>query len=62
LLSHHLSGRAGRNGEHNHPEITMSSVPMAEHMIPIRANDWPAVAEILLASARKVGLWIQHDY
>ena len=41
-------------GEHNHPEITMSSVPMAEHMIPIRANDWPAVAEILLASARKV--------
>lgn len=41
-------------GEHNHPEITMHSVPMAEHMTHIRANDWQAVAEILAASARKV--------
>ena len=41
-------------GEHNHPEITMNSVPMAEHMRHIRANDWEAVAEALLASARKV--------
>ena len=41
-------------GEHNHPEITMNSVPMAEHMVPIRSNNWPAVAEILAASARKV--------
>lgn len=41
-------------GEHNHPEITMNSAPMAEHMIPIRANNWPVVAEILAASARKV--------
>jgi aspartate racemase len=41
-------------GEHNHPEITMNSVPMAEHMTHIRANDWQAVAEVLLASARKL--------
>ncbi len=41
-------------GEHNHPEITMNSVPMAEHMHHIRANDWEAVAEILAVSARKV--------
>ncbi|MDT4897624.1 MAG: aspartate racemase [Acidobacteriota bacterium] len=41
-------------GEHNHPEITMNSVPMAEHMRHIRANNWEAVAEVLLASARKV--------
>lgn len=41
-------------GEHNHPEITMNSVPMAEHMDNIRANDWEAVAEALAASARKV--------
>ncbi len=41
-------------GEHNHPEITMNSVPMAEHMRHIRANDWEAVAEALAASARKV--------
>jgi aspartate racemase len=41
-------------GEHNHPEITMNSVPLAEHMRHIRANDWEALAETLVASARKV--------
>jgi aspartate racemase len=41
-------------GEHNHPEITMSSVPLAEHMRFVRANDWKGLAEALLASARKV--------
>jgi aspartate racemase len=41
-------------GEHNHPEITMNSMPMAEHMPPIRANDWEAVAKLLAASAHKV--------
>ena len=41
-------------GEHNHPEITMNSVPMAEHMPLIRAGDWEGVAEILAASARKI--------
>lgn len=41
-------------GEHNHPEITMNSVPMAEHMRPIRENDWEGVANILAASAQKV--------
>ncbi len=41
-------------GEHNHPEITMNSVPMAQHMRHIRANDWRAVAEALASSARKV--------
>ena len=41
-------------GEHNHPEITLNSMPMAEHMPPIRAGDWEAVAELMLASARKV--------
>ena len=41
-------------GEHDHPEITMNSVPMAEYMPGIRAGDWRAVAEGLAASARKV--------
>ncbi len=41
-------------GEHNHPEITMNSVPMAQVMAPIRANDWESVAGILAASAHKV--------
>jgi aspartate racemase len=41
-------------GEHNHPEITMNSIPMAQHMNPIRANDWEAVAELMAASAHKL--------
>ena len=41
-------------GEHNHPEITMNSVPMSEHMRHIRANDWKALGEALVASAHKV--------
>jgi aspartate racemase len=41
-------------GEHNHPEVTMNSVPMAEHMRFIRANNWEALAETLAVSARKV--------
>ena len=41
-------------GEHNHPEITMNSMPMADQMDNLRANDWEAVAEILAASAHKV--------
>jgi aspartate racemase len=41
-------------GEHNHPEITMNSMPMAEHMPHIRANDWEVVAKLLANSAHKV--------
>jgi aspartate racemase len=41
-------------GEHNHPEITMNSMPMAEHMLHIRANDWEAVAALMAASATKL--------
>ena len=41
-------------GEHNHPEITMNSVPLAAHMRYVRANDWEALAGILAASAHKV--------
>ena len=41
-------------GEHNHPEITMNSLPMAEHMPHIRANDWESVGRLMAASAHKV--------
>ena len=41
-------------GEHNHPEITLNSLPMAEHMPYIRAGDWEGVAKLLLESARRV--------
>jgi len=41
-------------GEHNHPEITMNSWPMAEYMPHIVANDWESVAKLMAASAQKV--------
>jgi aspartate racemase len=41
-------------GEHNHPQITLNSVPMAEHMRHITRDDWEGVAELLLASAERV--------
>jgi aspartate racemase len=41
-------------GEHNHPQITMNSVPMAEHMRHITRDDWEGVAELLLDSAKRV--------
>lgn len=41
-------------GEHNHPEITMNSIPLAKYMECIRQDNWNGVAELLLASARKV--------
>ena len=41
-------------GEHNHPGITMNSVPLAEHLSYIRSNDWKRLAEVLAASAQKV--------
>src|SRR5215510_6966135 len=41
-------------GEHNHPEVTMNSVPLAEHMRFVRENDWESLGEVLAESARKV--------
>lgn len=41
-------------GEHNHPEITMNSIPMARHMPYVMDGDWEAVADLMLESAHKV--------
>lgn len=41
-------------GEHNHPRITLDSIPMAEHMEFIMKDDWEGVAQVMLASARTV--------
>jgi aspartate racemase len=40
-------------GEHDHPEVTLHSIPMARHMEPIRRGDWARVGELLLESVRK---------
>jgi aspartate racemase len=41
-------------GEHDHPVVTMSSIPMARHMEFIRRGDWNGVAELMLDSVRTV--------
>ena len=41
-------------GEHNYPEVTMNSIPLARHMPPIIADDWKKVADLMLESAEKV--------
>ena len=41
-------------GAHDHPEIVLHGIPMARHMDAIRSNDWDAVAELMLTSARRL--------
>lgn len=38
-------------GEHNHPEITMHSIPMSAYMPPLEFDDPEGVAELILRSA-----------
>jgi aspartate racemase len=40
-------------GEHDHPEVTLQSIPMARHMPFILENDWVGVAGLMTESARK---------
>lgn len=41
-------------GEHNHPQISMHTHPLAEYMIHIRAGEPEKVAELMLSSEAKV--------
>jgi aspartate racemase len=41
-------------GEHDHPQVTLSSIPMARHMEAIRRDDWAGVGELLLEGAEIV--------
>jgi aspartate racemase len=41
-------------GNHDHPEISLHSFPLAQYMKCINAGDWPGVAELMLASADKL--------
>lgn len=38
-------------GQHNHPEVSMHTHPLALYMNCIYANDWRGVAELMLSSA-----------
>jgi aspartate racemase len=41
-------------GRHNHPEITMHTLPLAAYMRLVEAGDWQGVGKMLLCSAEKV--------
>ena len=41
-------------GEHAHPEVSMHTHPLAEYMEAIGRDDWDAVGELMLSSARKL--------
>jgi aspartate racemase len=41
-------------GEHNHPEITLHTYPLADYMIALRQDDWEQVAQLMISSAHKV--------
>ena len=41
-------------GRHDHPEVSMHTYSLARYMQPIYRNDWPAVGELMLASAEKL--------
>jgi aspartate racemase len=41
-------------GEHDHPEVSMHTIPLARYMVPTNRDDWPAVGELMLTSARKL--------
>ena len=45
---------ASHLGPHAHPEISLHSQSLAAYMEPIERGDWPAVAELMLTSARKL--------
>lgn len=41
-------------GRHAHPEVSLHTYPLGEYMRHIEADDWQAVAELMLGSARKL--------
>ncbi len=41
-------------GSHDHPEVSLHSHSLAKYMEHIYANDWAAVAELMLSSADKL--------
>lgn len=41
-------------GDHNHPEVTMHTPPLAEYVRHIERDDWTAVGDVMLISAKKL--------
>ncbi len=41
-------------GPHNHPELTMHTIPLAQYMDRVYAGDWAGSGELILRAARKL--------
>src|SRR5690349_580340 len=41
-------------GTHNHPEVSLHGIALAEYMKFIDANDWAGVAQLMMCSAEKL--------
>jgi aspartate racemase len=41
-------------GRHDHPEVSLHSISLAEYMKKVEAGDWAGVAELMLLSAEKL--------
>jgi len=41
-------------GPHNHPEVTMHTIPLAQYMTRIEVGNWKGCAELMMKSARKL--------
>ena len=41
-------------GEHNHPEVSMHTLPLAAYMRYLESDDWSGVAELMRTSAEKL--------
>jgi aspartate racemase len=41
-------------GPHAHPEVSMHTPSLADYVVHLDRNDWPAVGELMLASAHKL--------
>lgn len=41
-------------GEHNHPEVSLHTHPLAEYMKFIYADDWAGVAQLMMSSSEKL--------
>jgi aspartate racemase len=48
------SEAAAELGEHNHPQMSVHTHPLAEYMVGVRAGDWQKVAGLILDSAVKL--------
>lgn len=49
-----VEGAALMGRQHAHPEVSMHTPSLADYVVHLERDDWPAVGELMLASAHKL--------